>query len=68
MLEFPYPNLENNNSNRSLEENFSQLAFVHDTGGAGKGPARIDVFGRRCFGWGYSRKNKTKWEYLYTSS
>ncbi len=44
LLDFSYPNLGNSDSFRTSEDNFAQLAFVHDTGGAIKGPARIDVF------------------------
>lgn len=39
LLEFPHPTIKT-----AQNEMFSQLAFVHDTGGAIKGPARIDVF------------------------
>ncbi|WGL58625.1 MltA domain-containing protein [Pigmentibacter sp. JX0631] len=41
LLDFPYPST---NSKKETNEKFSQLAFVHDTGGAIKGPGRIDVF------------------------
>ncbi|MGY3803360.1 murein transglycosylase A [Pigmentibacter ruber] len=41
LLDFPYPE---STSGKDNTNKFSQLAFVHDTGGAIKGPSRIDVF------------------------
>lgn len=41
LLDFPYPE---STSAKDNNNKFSQLAFVHDTGGAIKGPNRIDVF------------------------
>ncbi|WP_397601318.1 MltA domain-containing protein [Silvanigrella sp.] len=45
LLDFPMPNLPNEPlNNLSKNTAFSQLAFVQDTGGAIKGPGRVDVF------------------------
>lgn len=49
LLDFEMPIVPSDEKNqvKNLEnkkEKFSQLAFVHDTGGAIKGPGRVDVF------------------------
>lgn len=48
LLNFEIPEVSKNNKKVFVKENnkemFSQLAFVQDTGGAIKGPTRVDVF------------------------